>query len=155
MVNPIAPVMATCIHGLTEEDVANAPSFAQVASQLAAWLEGRVPVGHNLHFDWAVLRGEFRRCGAFLPGAHGGVCTSVISQRLYGRRYSLDQLCQAYRVERRWPHHAGDDAWCTAMVLRSLPRPMIETGRPCATIHRAWTLPLSGGRVLERSLGAP
>jgi len=65
LVNPGMPIpeSATRIHGLTDSDVAAAPTFTDVAESLREILSGRVVVGHHIGFDLAVLRNEAARAG--------------------------------------------------------------------------------------------
>ncbi len=53
---------AMAIHGITDEDVASAPTFRQVAKNLAAFLEGCDLAGFNaMKFDIPLLAEEFLR----------------------------------------------------------------------------------------------
>jgi len=52
---PISPIV-TRIHGLTNEDVASAPAFAAIASQVRQALDADLLVAHNAHIDVDVLR---------------------------------------------------------------------------------------------------
>lgn len=57
------PAQASAIHGLRDEDVADAPAFADILPTLKQLLAGRVVVGHHIGFDLAVLRHETARAG--------------------------------------------------------------------------------------------
>jgi DNA polymerase III subunit epsilon len=58
---PIPP-KSTAIHGITDEDVAAAPSFKDIAKNLATFLEGCDLAGYNaIKFDIPVLAEEFLR----------------------------------------------------------------------------------------------
>ncbi len=63
---PMSPEVIN-IHGITNEMVADAPSFAEVAPKLMSLLEGCVLVAHNADFDLNFLRAEFSSCGLRLP----------------------------------------------------------------------------------------
>jgi exodeoxyribonuclease X len=52
---PISP-MATRIHGLTNRDVAEAPAFAEIDSEIRRALDADALVAHNAHVDAGVLR---------------------------------------------------------------------------------------------------
>lgn len=58
------PAASTAIHGITDEDVADCPTFAQVARSLAQFIEGCDFGGFNSNrFDTPVLVEEFLRAG--------------------------------------------------------------------------------------------
>jgi DNA polymerase-3 subunit epsilon len=63
-VNPEMPIppKVTALHGITDSDVANAPTFREIAKNLAAFLEGCDLAGYNaIKFDIPVLAEEFLR----------------------------------------------------------------------------------------------
>jgi DNA polymerase III subunit epsilon len=63
-VNPemAIPPRATAIHGISDEDVKNAPLFREIAKKLASFLEGCDLAGYNaIKFDIPVLAEEFLR----------------------------------------------------------------------------------------------
>jgi DNA polymerase-3 subunit epsilon len=63
-VNPEIPIppKTTAIHGITDEDIANSPTFREVGKKLAAFLEGCDLAGYNaIKFDIPVLAEEFLR----------------------------------------------------------------------------------------------
>lgn len=65
-VNPTIPISpeAQAIHGISDEDVRNEPTFRQLAKSLAAWMEGCDIAGYNsLKFDIPMLAEEFLRAG--------------------------------------------------------------------------------------------
>ncbi len=61
------PAEVTAIHGLRDEDVRNAPSFAQVAPAIEKLVSRAGGLaGYNVGFDLRMLRQEFLRSGMFL-----------------------------------------------------------------------------------------
>ena len=65
-INPGMPIPAgsTAIHGIRDADVEGLPRFADVAAELAAFLEGCDLGGYNITgFDLPALRTEFLRAG--------------------------------------------------------------------------------------------
>jgi DNA polymerase III subunit epsilon len=65
-VNPGVPIppAATRVHGIRDEDVARAPTFADVAAEVEVAIEGAVLVGYNSRsFDTIMLDAELRRAG--------------------------------------------------------------------------------------------
>ncbi len=65
LVNPgvAIGVESTRIHGITDEAVAGAGGFVDVAGELLSLVETRVVLGHHIAFDLAVLRHEAARHG--------------------------------------------------------------------------------------------
>ena len=65
-VNPEIPIPAeaTAVHGLTNEDVKDCPTFKQIAKELARYIEGCDLGGYNSNrFDIPLLAEEFLRVG--------------------------------------------------------------------------------------------
>ena len=60
LVKPPRPIryLATSIHGISSQDVASAPAFADIGHEVRRVLADRVLVAHNAHVDVAVLRRE-------------------------------------------------------------------------------------------------
>ncbi len=64
-VNPGMPIPAesTAIHGISDEDVKNSPTFRQIAHNLFDWMRGCDLGGYNSSkFDLPLLAEEFLRC---------------------------------------------------------------------------------------------
>lgn len=63
LLNPGEPIPAEAsdIHGITDEMVASAPTFAGIAGQLAAVLTGRRVIIYNKTYDVGILAFELRR----------------------------------------------------------------------------------------------
>lgn len=65
LVDPGIPIPAasTAIHGIDTRRVTGAPTIAEAWDEIDAVLAGRLVVGHNVAFDFAVLSAEARRIG--------------------------------------------------------------------------------------------
>lgn len=120
---PIPPYVAR-LTGISDAMVREAPTFPEIAGELAAHLSGRVFVAHNARFDLGFLGAEFARVAptpleALLPGT---LCTVRLARRLLRHlpRRNLDAVCQHYGVEIADRHRAAGDAEATAHVLRHL-----------------------------------
>jgi len=70
LINPQAfiPPQLTAIHGITNEMVANAPRFQDIALILAEYFENSVVVCHNVDFDVPFVTSEFENIGLKMPG---------------------------------------------------------------------------------------
>jgi DNA polymerase-3 subunit epsilon len=126
LVNPerSIPPAVTSLTEITDEMVAEAPTFGQLADRVRAALEGAIFVAHNAGFDWRLLQAEFERCRT---GRMDGerLCTLKLARRLHPelRHRSLGALAYLYAIEpERW-HRAGPDARTTAeLFIRFLGR---------------------------------
>ncbi len=65
LVNPEIPVpfYATEVHGITTEMTTNAPLFASVWPEVAAFFQNSILLAHNATFDIGFLRAELERAG--------------------------------------------------------------------------------------------
>jgi DNA polymerase-3 subunit epsilon len=112
LVNPeksIPPAIQS-LTGITNEMVASAPRFCDIAAELARLLEGRLLIAHNARFDYAFLRNEFRRIGNRYRSTV--LCTVKLSRRLYPqhRRHNLDSLIERHGLSCSARHRALGDA---------------------------------------------
>lgn len=116
------PVRAGAVHGISAEDLAGAPSFAEIAGGLLDLLDGRVPVAHNLPFDGAFLRAEFERCDVRVPDFMAyGVCTLQLARAvLPDGPYSLGGCCRRFGIPLIDAHTAAADALATVDLLGHL-----------------------------------
>ena len=65
-INPEMPIppQASAIHGITDDDVKDCPTFKQISKSLADWMEGCDIAGFNSsRFDVPLLAEEFLRAG--------------------------------------------------------------------------------------------
>lgn len=121
-INPTIPIdpRATAIHGITNDDVKDAPTFAEVAKNLVKELEGCDLAGYNLHkFDLPLLVEEFLRAGVdFDPKKRKIIDVQVIFHKMEQRTLSA-----AYRFycnkKLENAHSAEADTLATYEVLKS------------------------------------
>lgn len=116
--HPDGPVRATHIHGITDEDVAGAPRFADLAVQIGTALQGLVLVAHNAEFDLAFLQAEFAR--ALLPMPQVSTYCTLQGSTVYLphlRRRTLAECCAALGVTHQQAHSALGDAYAAAGLL--------------------------------------
>ncbi|MBK8065930.1 MAG: ethanolamine utilization protein [Betaproteobacteria bacterium] len=112
LVNPQTsiPAFIQALTGISNEMVAGAPSFAELAEELHARLAGRVIVAHNARFDYGFLKNEFERHG--LRYNARTLCTVRLSRKLYPEhnRHSLDALIERHKLSCEARHRALGDA---------------------------------------------
>jgi DNA polymerase-3 subunit epsilon len=111
-------------------DTVPAPSFGDIATELARRLSGRLLVAHNARFDHAFLRAEFDRFGiAFNPEV---LCSVMLSRRLYPHvpHHDLDSLAEWHGLQAEVRHRALPDAdlvWQLWQVIhRQCPEDLID-----------------------------
>ena len=97
--------------------VANAPTFAEVANQVALFSQNCVFVAHNVNFDYGFFRNEFARLGQSYRRAK--VCTVQEMRKAFPKRssYSLAALTQAFDIKLTNHHRALDDAKAAAELF--------------------------------------
>ena len=69
LINPQIPMSpeVIAIHGITNEMVKDAPTFADIMPTLLGVLDNAVIVAHSADFDVSFLRAEFAACGMRFP----------------------------------------------------------------------------------------
>lgn len=104
------PPAIQSLTGITNDMVALAPSFDEVAPELYRRLEGRLLVAHNARFDYGFLRNEFQRAG--LRYTSRVLCTVKLSRKLYPHeaRHNLDALMVRHGIACEQRHRALGDA---------------------------------------------
>jgi DNA polymerase III subunit epsilon len=119
LVDPGMPIprQAMSIHGITNEDVAGAPAFGELALPLLALAEGAVIVAHNVRFDLSFLDAELSRLALARP-AQATEDTVALSRRAFPGRasYRLGAIASALGIDSGLAHRALDDAR-TCMLL--------------------------------------
>lgn len=119
LLNPGIPMHpdVIAIHGITNEMVRNAPTYAEVLPRLLALLDGCVLVAHNAEFDLGFLRAETENCGLRLPDYP--VVDTLKLARKNGRfqRNNLGVIATALGIDAGGAHRAMADVRMTEKVL--------------------------------------
>ena len=124
---PISP-RATAVHGYRDEDVAGAPTLAQVWPDFRAFVGRDVLVAHNgQQFDVPVLR----RVAQGLPGADALTCfdTFPLARSLWHDSAKLETLAARFGIDVGHAHHALDDARTLALVFGKLGEQRVKRAR--------------------------
>ncbi len=120
-INPGMPIPyeITGLTGISDDDVADAPSFEEIAKDIYAMLENTILIGHNLSFDMQFLKTEFYRVGItdFQPLE---LCTLRLSRRLYPELKSkaLGKVAYHLNLHIETEHRALDDADLTHKIFK-------------------------------------
>jgi polyribonucleotide nucleotidyltransferase len=117
LVNPGRPIVGRQMHGLTDADVAGAPSPADAAAEFTAFAGDALIVGHSVGFDLGFIEAARGDGFRFLPGSY--LDTLVIAREGYPdlESYRLADLARIFDVELSVNHRALPDAEATAALL--------------------------------------
>lgn len=114
------------VHGITNEDLADKPRFADIAADFLAFVAGAELVIHNAPFDVGFLNRELELCG-LEPADIAGHCrvldTLAMARQMHpGQKNSLDALCKRYEIDnsQRTLHGALLDAEILAEVYLAM-----------------------------------
>lgn len=119
LVNPgrHIPSAITRLTGITNEMVAGAPSFADLAEEIDSFTEGAIFVAHNVNFDYGFIKQEFARLEQ--PFRRPKLCTVRESRKAHPGlpSYSLAALTEHFNIEMEQHHRALSDAKAAAQLL--------------------------------------
>jgi DNA polymerase-3 subunit epsilon len=114
------PWQITQITGITDEMVANAPKFFEVAKQIVQLTEGKIFVAHNVSFDYSFVREEFMRLGFDFQRRQ--LCTVRLSRKVFPGlpSYSLSNLKKHFQIHADKSHRALDDTLATTQLFEKI-----------------------------------
>ena len=116
LVNPGSPIVGRQLHGITSEDVKDAPAPQQAAQQFVDWAGDALLVGHNIGFDIAFLEAALGGGTKFEAGRY--LDTLVIAREAYpDTDLKLGDLARFFELEVEPNHRALPDAEATAQLL--------------------------------------
>ncbi len=98
------------VHGISPEDVKDAPTFAEVWEEVQEILYGNLMIAHNASFDASVLRSCLDHHGFYKPKMNY-LCSISLAKKSWKnmRSYGLKNLANAHQIS--FTHHrAGADA---------------------------------------------
>lgn len=130
LVNPqrAIPKEAVDVHGISDDDVRDKPTFREVCSEILEALGGGLPVAYNAEFDRKFLVDELTRAGVTMnaapPAARKGV--EWVDPLVWARELqkeekgkSLAEVASRIGINIERAHRATDDAEAAVRVLHS------------------------------------
>ena len=114
------------VHGLSREDLADKPLFAEVAESFLEYVADAELIIHNAPFDIGFLDNELRLIGSEAPSLQSSAMimdTLILARQIHpGQRNSLDALCKRYGIDnsRRDLHGALLDSRLLAEVYLAM-----------------------------------
>lgn len=122
LINPerSIPYYISQMTGITDDMVANAPRFFEVARKIVGLTEGKIFVAHNAPFDYRFIQSEFKQLGYEFE--RETICTVRLSRKLIPGKssYSLGNLCNDLGISITGRHRAAGDALATVKLLELL-----------------------------------
>jgi len=122
LVNPgiQVPGFITNLTGITTDMLADAPSFEEVADQVASITRDRIFVAHNVGFDYSFLRNEFKKTDRQFIRKR--LCTVRLTRTVFPKlkSYSLGNICRKLDIPIEGRHRAYGDARATTALLKHL-----------------------------------
>jgi DNA polymerase-3 subunit epsilon len=112
LVNPGRPIppYIQAFNGISDDMVADAPRFDEIAAVVRQKLQGAVLVAHNARFDYSFLRSEFLK--SEMNFSAKVLCTVKLSRRLFPEyaRHNLDAVIERNGLTCDARHRALGDA---------------------------------------------
>jgi len=122
LINPECniPYHITRLTGITNEMVAGAPKFYEIAKKIIELTAGKIFVAHNATFDYSFVREEFKRLGYDFK--RNTICTVKLGRKLLPghQSYSLGNICNDLGITITDRHRAIGDALATAKLFEIL-----------------------------------
>lgn len=122
LVNPeseITPFVQK-LTGITSKMVKTAPKFHEIAKRIIEITDGTTLVGHNIDFDYRMLRQSFKRLGYEFK--INTLDTIPLAKKLIPdeKSYSLGKLCKSIGIPLIEEHRASGDARATLELFKLL-----------------------------------
>jgi DNA polymerase-3 subunit epsilon len=122
LVNPEKdiPQHISVLTGITNEMVADAPTFNELVDDIDKMTDRMIFVAHNVNFDYAFLREAFKRADKkFLRKK---LCTLRLSRKVFPglRSYGLGSICRHLRIPIEDRHRAGGDTSATVKLFEQI-----------------------------------
>ncbi|HST53720.1 MAG TPA: exonuclease domain-containing protein [Pyrinomonadaceae bacterium] len=132
LVNPrmaIPPFIAG-LTGISDDMVARAPAFEEVAAEWLLFADRSVLVAHNAVFDVRFINHEVANVFPGMRMMNSHLCTVALARQLLPdlKSFRLGALAQHFSVTHRMRHRAGDDALATARVFIRLLEHLDDNG---------------------------
>ena len=114
------PRYVQVLTGISDEMVADAPHFEEIAPLIYEWLKDAIFVAHNVNFDYSFIKHQLKACGLDLDCKK--LCTVRLSRKTFpgAPSYSLGRICQHLGITIPNRHRAGGDADATVQLFEMI-----------------------------------
>lgn len=124
LINPQKPIphFIQTMTGITNEMVADAPAFEEVAKHIFELLNDKIFIAHNVNFDFSFLKRQLQQCGYELQVKK--LCTVRLTRKVFTElpSYSLGNICRDLQIPIQNRHRAAGDALATVQLFELLLR---------------------------------
>lgn len=124
LVNPGYPIPyhIQVLTGISEDMVADAPYFSEIAQTIFGLLHKRVFVAHNVNFDYSFVTKALQQAGYTWKAPK--LCTVRLARKIIPNlaSYSLGKLCNSLDIPIYDRHRALGDAQATVVLFERLLR---------------------------------
>lgn len=122
LVNPqrsILPFISK-LTGISNQMVADAPTFEEIASKVLEILEKHIFVAHNVRFDYGFIKAAFSKLDTRFRSPH--LCTVELSRKVFPNlpSYSLGNLCKSLEIPVKDRHRAYGDTLATTKLFKMI-----------------------------------
>ncbi|WP_255418299.1 ATP-dependent DNA helicase DinG [Exiguobacterium sp. TNDT2] len=158
---PIPPFI-TQLTTITNQDVAEAPTFEEVIPDIWKMLDGRIFVAHNVSFDLNFLNESLEQAG-YLPFQGRAIDTVELARILYPtlESHALESLAETFDLVHTDAHRALSDAEATAELfvrlverLRALPLVTLKQLRRLSELWMSNVEPLLDDLIIQVGIRA-
>ncbi len=114
------PHFISYLTGITNDIVAAAPAFSDVAARIFNLLNNRIFIAHNVNFDYTFIRHHLMDSGFhWMPKK---LCTLKLSRKAFPglAKYGLGHLCNTFNILIENRHRAGGDAAATTILFEKI-----------------------------------
>ena len=114
------PPFITALTGITDDMVADAPVFRDVAKEILSFTSDSIFVAHNVNFDYTFVKKELEAIDVSFNRPK--LCTVRLSRKIFPGlpSYSLGNLCGSLSIQIKDRHRATGDAEATTELLHKL-----------------------------------
>lgn len=114
------PYNISQLTGITNEMVADAPKFYEIAKKIVEFTKDCIFVAHNVQFDYGFVQAEFKRLGFVYQRKR--LCTVRLGRAILPghKSYSLGNICRDLGISLVGAHRAMNDTLATVKLFEVL-----------------------------------
>ncbi|CQR47889.1 DNA polymerase III PolC-type [Paraliobacillus sp. PM-2] len=123
LINPQSPfeMQNMRVHGITEEDVLEAPTFADIWPTVKRYINNQIVVAHNASFDMSVLRASLDQHNCPYPSLQY-LCSVMLSRQVWPGlpNYKLNTLADVHGIMLDHHHALADSRAVVDLLVKAI-----------------------------------